>query len=212
MTPKERQNDPEQRERMTIGVDAVILPPPEITRLSISMSRQLRETSPVILNSKNYLPHITLAMGYVDNVPRTVKKMKRVFEEVGSFTAVVEDVFRSPQDFNGHYFWHLVIGKNPALQELHERLVEILPFVDKENPSEQMFYKQPDEEIVPAVFTYVSGFREKNSKEHFWPHITLGAGSEESLAKPKNLPKEFTVDKIHLCQLGNFCTCRKILS
>lgn len=67
------------------------------------------------------------------------------------------------------------------------------------------------ETVIEKVFEYTSEFKDKHSREKYWPHITLGAG-EKPPRLIRSLPMRFRADKIILCQLGNFCTCRKILA
>lgn len=192
----------------SVAVGVVILPPTEITNLAISLSEQLKTTSPITLNAYDYLPHITLAMGY-SNTNATREMVDKVFKHIGPFTIRIKNIFMSPQAFEERYFWHLIFHENKALQKLHEELVTKLPFTDIAQPSNELFFTEPNEQIVPTVFSYVQTFKTQHSYANYWPHITLGSGPQDALRKPYNMPSGFTVDEINICQLGNFCTCRK---
>lgn len=192
------------------AIDAVILPSAEVSKLAILLSHKLELTSPISLNPENYLPHISLVMGYISDISLCRKVMLQALKKVGSITITLESIFRSPKDFQGYYFYHLVAQKEKKLQQLHEYLVDNLPLIDVVNPKVKYYLPDADGIIVPAVFNYVAGFKKNASKNNYWPHITLGAGPENML-KDVKLPLKFTVNHIHLCQLGNFCTCRKIL-
>lgn len=69
-----------------------------------------------------------------------------------------------------------------------------------------MFVSPPE---VAEISTYwTRTYYEKRDKEGFDPHITLGAGQIDELATPI----DFMATRLVLCQLGTFCTCRKILA
>src|SRR3989304_9684767 len=193
----------ELEDRDIMAVDFVFLPPAEITQLAISLSEQLRESSPITLNATDYLPHITLAMGYLADPGEAKGVMAKAMLNLVPFTITLESISRSTKDFQGYYFYHLVAKGNDPLQKLHEYLVDNLPFIEVKKPKEKFFAPESNGEIVPAVFDYVGAFKTSYSKGNFWPHITLGAGPEARL-QTNELPLQFTVANINLCQLGNF--------
>lgn len=210
MSLSETMKKQEYEDRDIMAVDAVIIPPVEITGLAVSLSEQLRNTSPITLNTLDYLPHVTLAMGYLTDLEKAKRVMRKAISELAPLTITLESIFRSPKDFQGYYFYHLTARGDEFLQKLHEYLVDNLPFAEIQKPTTRFFLPESNGEIVDAVFDYVGAFRTRHSKGNFWPHITLGAGPEGRL-QTDQLPLQFTITNISLCQLGNFCTCRKIL-
>lgn len=201
-----------EKEQSIKAIDVAILLPEEISNLAIFLSRNL-EDSPFLLNTQDRLPHITLAQGYIDDL----RKAKWVMEEVASnfspFRLTIEGLgtaSQPAQEWGGYYFSYLGIKKDPELVKLHEEIVNALPLVHIENPSSGAFFAGTGEEIVEGALKYVSQFEELHSGENFWPHVTLG-GSLRPQILSTNLSVEFVCERIVLCQLGNFCTCRRVL-
>lgn len=200
----------EQKEKEIMAVDVVILPPQKIRKHAIFLSEQLRGSSPIVLNQQDYLPHISLSMNYIDDLIMTRGIIEQVATQVEPLVITVESLSRGVKPFEGHYFYGLSIKESEPLKKLHNSLVDVLPNVPVEKPDSTYFLPESNGRIVQAVYDYVGSFKTHHSKENYSPHITLGAGHEDAL-QTDNLPMSFYTDKIYLCQLGNFCTCRKIL-
>lgn len=197
------------KEKDILAVDAVINPPPEVADLANSLSRELRG-SPIFLNSVDYFPHITLAMGYIQDVHKTKEAMGQIAENTNPFKVVVDKIVRGTSPFAGYYFSGLEMRKDPQLTWLHTSILDLLPFETIDNPRDNFFVTNPQESIVTDVYNYIRNFKDKHSREHYWPHITLGAGDGTEVLTPA-LPVRFQANKISLYQLGNFCTCRRLL-
>jgi hypothetical protein len=71
--------------------------------------------------------------------------------------------------------------------------------------TEDMIYG--NEEVAASTLLWIKNYRKKSSFEFFFPHITIGYGQVENHFQPET----FAASKLALCQLGNHCTCRKIL-
>ncbi|HLD26551.1 MAG TPA: hypothetical protein VJB63_01165 [Patescibacteria group bacterium] len=201
----------ERKETEIMAVDVVILPPREVSQFAISLSEQLRESSPIVLNPNDYLPHISLSMGYIDSLITAQQVIQQTASRVEPLSITIENISRGTKPFESHYFYGLTIKKDVLLQKLHESLVDNNALVSVEKPETRFFLPESNGEIVQAVYNYVGAFNTHHSKANFNPHITLGAGPEGKLQTDQS-PIKFTVDTIYLCQLGNFCTCRKILA
>jgi hypothetical protein len=65
-----------------------------------------------------------------------------------------------------------------------------------------------NETVNKSTLLWIENFPAESVYEKFFPHITLGYGQTTL----ENLPIDFKVPKIALCQLGNHCTCRKVLA
>ena len=208
---KEKDLMKESKEKEIMAVDVVILLPQNIREHAIFLSEQLRGSSPIVLNQKDYLPHISLSMNYIDDVMTTRKIIEQVATQVEPLLITVESLSRGAKPFEGHYFYGLSIKESEPLKKLHNSLVDALPNVTVEKPNSTYFLPESDGKIVQAVYDYVGSFRTHHSKENYHPHITLGASPTDQL-KDDHLPLQFMADTMYLCQLGNFCTCRKILA
>ncbi len=208
---KEQNPMKEQKEKEIMAVDVVIITSQEVSQYAISLSEQLEKSSPIVLNQKDYLPHISLSMNYIDDVMTTKQIIEQVVSQVEPLLITVKSISRGVKPFEGHYFYGLSIEKNESLKKLHNSLVDTMPNVPVEKPVSKYFLPESNGAIVQAVYDYVGSFKTHHSKDNFHPHITLGAGPADQL-KADHLPLQFTVDTIYLCQLGNFCTCRKIIA
>ena len=203
-----QQVETKEREQGFKAVDVVILPPEEISNLAISLSEKLND-SPIVLNNKDLLPHITLAMGYIVDQEEVEKILAKIAASTQLFDVVIEKIERTTQPYEGYYFSHLVIKNERPIQQLHERLVDSLPFVTPTTFSQKAFVVEEDEEIIRSTLEYTARFKSASSHEKYWPHTTVGAGTND--LSVTNLPLTFRVDQITLCQMGNFNTCCKVL-
>jgi hypothetical protein len=70
-----------------------------------------------------------------------------------------------------------------------------------------MFYAEPGEAIRDSTMAYVKDFRERFGGAHFDPHVTLGFGESAS----RQEPFEFEANRLAICHVGNFNTCRRVL-
>lgn len=200
-------NNPEHEPDKIIAVDAVVIPSPTVKDVAISLSEKL-DGSPITLGSSDYVPHITLAMGYVTDLKEVERIIKQITSNTAPFEVIVDTVSTSQKPFEGHYFSHLGVKNDDTINILHRSLVQKLPFMTDASVSTANFVHDKDEKIVPAVFQYIASFTSSHSGGNYWPHITLGAGKGDLSMQ---LPLIFTADSIYLFQLGNFCTCRKQL-
>lgn len=200
--------------RKILAVDVVILPSKKVSNLAISLNQQLKD-SPFILNKSDFLPHITLVQGYINNLEKVKTAIAQVATKFSPFRVVIEKLGIGPktsEDWGEYYFYYLEAKRDLAIFDLHKMLVEVIPTPEVSNPTTVSFVAQPGEEIVKGARDCVAQFKLKYAGENYRPHITLGGELQpESEIIVPNLPIEFVADKIALCQLGNFCTCRKIL-
>lgn len=74
---KETMLVPEREKNKILAVDAVILPSAQVMDKAINLSTSLGE-SPITLGKRDYIPHITLAMGYINNLEKAEKAMKKI--------------------------------------------------------------------------------------------------------------------------------------
>lgn len=191
------------------AIDIVALPSPEISDLAISLNKQL-ENAPFNLGTDDYLPHITLAMGYVQDLDAAKQIIGKIADRFHPFSLAIDGVATQelPAVWEGEKFDNsLTILRNPTILELHKDLVESLPFLDVAG-SNNAFVADNGEEISKGAIDYVAQFK-NTASERFSPHITLGSGSN---ALMQSLNEQFDVAEIALCKVGNFCTARQVLS
>jgi len=187
----------------TIAIDIVLLPPEEIWEWAVDLSRDIREQNPesAILLDDTHLPHITLVQACVDNLDEVVKAIK---DSLANIRPLPLNVDCAMVDENGTAGLNIAITKE--LQQLHNDLMSSIEKFRGTVDSEA-FYLDNDQTVSRGTLDWVKNFTQHAGYEKYVPHITLG----EINSLPKVEPKKFIADRIAVCHLGNYCTCRKIL-
>lgn len=189
-----------------IAVDVVILPPENIMDISIELNRKFESLSR--LNKENNLPHITLAMGVIEEseIDFVKKKLEDIHKKVGKIDLELEEVYNTVKP-DGKKSYSLRIKKTKELVDLHLRIMKELSSIFTYEVNSDMFNK--DESIEPLAIEWVENYKENHKlPEDYHPHISLHCGEEVIF---KDIPIKFVGSKLALCHLGNKCTCRKIL-
>ena len=189
------------------AVDIVLLPDEKITVEVIKANEKLVEKfgKGIVLNAADCLPHISLAMGCIDesDIPdiemilRPIAKRHPLDElELVGIVVGTNAVGEKVSSFK--------LKKTDELQSLHEEIMQALEPFFKYKVTEDMIYGS---EIEPSTLFWIRDYRDKSSFSQFSPHITIGYGQTEA-----PLPFEkFTVSSLALSHLGNHCTCRDVL-
>lgn len=161
-----------------------------------------------IVLDKHCLPHISLCMGVVDD--REMPQVKKILEGIARDLLVFEltaegmEVYAIPgsKKVSG-----ITIGNTPALQKLHEAVMQSLRHLLSYEVDASMLYDPP--RIQAITLDWIKGYAAKHANPGlFHPHLTVGFGETDKFS----FPIDFTANTLALCQLGNYCTCRQILS
>ena len=191
------------------AVDVVLLPSEQMTDRAISANKELIEKfgKKIILNRQNCLPHISLAMGCIDDgdIPDITRLLTAVADRHPQGNLKVVGVGIETNSA-GEKISAFGIQKTRKLQLLHEEIMNRLGPYMSGDVSADMLY--PSGEITALTLLWIKHYREKAAFKHFLPHITIGYGEPDAVG----LPAEFTASELALCHLGNHCTCRKVLS
>ncbi len=215
-----------------LAVDVVLLPSEAMMDQAIALNRRLpgRSDQEMILNKKDCLPHISLAMGCIEGedvplIQTILEKIAQQFPEL-DLTATAVRAVTSPA---GRTVSSIEIERTARLQRLHEAVMSRLSphFSYTVNP--EMFFASlahkgahrgadgaadetpdvtPDVTIDKAAISWVENFPAQSIFTRFSPHITAGFWHSDYVLGPMLLRPASIV----LCQLGNFCTCRRILA
>ncbi|HWZ65976.1 MAG TPA: hypothetical protein VNX65_04275 [Patescibacteria group bacterium] len=196
---------------MKTAIDVVLLPSPEMTAKVIEINRELLKTAEhkIVLNPQNCLPHVTLCMGVIDTIdlPKAKEILKAIAQDYAAFELIVE-FMRADMIPTGEVVSGLRIKNTEILQKLHTTIMEALwPYLSYE-VDKQMLYNPP--EIEDVTFTWITGYAKKHDDPSlFSPHMTAGLGQTNMFVG--DFPIQFTASTLALGQLGNYCTCRKVL-
>ncbi|MHC4061203.1 MAG: 2'-5' RNA ligase family protein [Planctomycetota bacterium] len=190
------------------AVDIVLLPDGVMTDRAIEANQELVKTyaEKIVLNRENCLPHISLAMGCVDERDfDALEKVLRAIADENFLPQLRVTGIQSSSNWVGETVSVFEVEKVRELQLLHEEIMERLagflsPDVDKE-----MLYDPAD--VSESTLLWIKNYREESSFGNFFPHITIGYGEIEDIS----FPIQFEVSRLAMCHLGNHCTCREIL-
>jgi len=192
-----------------IAVDIVLLPSQEMTDAAIEANRELLKLRPdkIILDKQNCLPHISLAMGCIDEAD--IAEIEQILRQIAGRFAPGELSFigiHIGTTSTGEKVTVVGVEKTQKLQKLHEEVIRALrPYLGYDVTSDMVLCPPPVEE---STLLWIRNYPENSSYEKFLPHITIGYGQSGGLT----FPPRFTADKLALCHLGNHCTCRKVLA
>jgi len=191
-----------------IAVDVVLLPSDEMMDKAIRANVELvgKSGSEIVLSKDNCLPHISLAMGCIDE--RDIASIEKVLEQLAK-ESTLGDLkiagIHTSTNAKGEKTSLFEITKTKELQSLHEKVMKKLTPYFSYDVTDDMIY---DDEVEETTLLWIKNYPEQASFANFMPHITIGYGQVEN----GPFPIVFTVSRLALCHLGNHCTCRKILA
>jgi 2'-5' RNA ligase len=192
-----------------IAVDVVLLPSEEMADKTIEANRELQKqyTDKIVLDKENCLPHVSLAMGCIDE--RDIADIEKVLQTIAKQSSLGQlSVIGIHTGTNSatEQVSVLQIEKTEALQLLHEQVMQRLaPYFNYDVTADMLLSPPMASE---STLLWIKNYPEKSSFEKFFPHITIGYGEINNFS----FPIKFTASKLALCHLGNHCTCRRILA
>jgi 2'-5' RNA ligase len=182
-----------------IAISIALLPPDDIMDMAISINKNYPD-DPIQLNKENCLPHISLCLGVVEEeqLPEIRNIITEITQDISPLSLTISQI----RDYHSS----LELLPDEKLQQLHEGIITRLEPYLSYNASTDMFFTPPA--VVEKSLFRVQIYREKSSFASYYPHITLLAGTKLT---NQDIQKNFIASRIAICQLGNYCTCRKIL-
>jgi hypothetical protein len=191
------------------AVDVVLLPDEAMTDKAIEANAELVKKfgKKIVLNKKNCLPHISLAMGCIDEEDITsVEGILRSITKKCPLSDLTVSGVRSSGNAAGEKISAFEVEKTEELQLLHKTVIERLaPYLSCDVSSDMVC---ANDEVEESTLLWIRNYLEKSSFDKFFPHITIGYGE---LSNFLSFPIKFAASRLALCHLGNHCTCRKIL-
>ncbi len=184
-----------------------------MTAKAIKINAELLKTfdNKIILDAHKCLPHLSLCMGVVqdEDIPEVTSILSDIARESFPLKLTAESVQAATLSA-GNKISGLAIANTDDLQKLHNTVMQKLRSFLSYEAQAPMFYNPP--EVEDITLTWVKGYSSKHDNPTlFRPHITVGFG-ETDRADTFALPIDFTASTLALCQLGNYCTCRKVYS
>jgi hypothetical protein len=190
-----------------MAVDVVVLPDKDMTQKAIEASIviAMKGDRRIRLNRENCIPHISLAMGCIDD--GDIAKAARVVREraIGAGMTMLRVVgIDVSTNGAGDSVSVYRIQKTEELQRLHERLMDEMSAFFTDDVTAGAFAAG---KASPSSIDWVENYRAAASYENFYPHISLGYGE----LSERGFPMPFLPDKLALCHLADHCTCREVL-
>lgn len=193
-----------------IAVDIALLLPDTINEMCIAINCSDKARSFCDLSKADNYPHITLAMGVIDESVLEIiqDKFKQLATAASPLHLEITTVY-SQENPDGNSSCGFKIRDNDELLKLHLAMMEALtPYVTNE-ATQEMYKLDPDEKFAEVSKHWVENYWKNHMGEgKYKPHISLKCG----YAKQDDLPISFTVSRLAICHLGNFCSCRTILA
>jgi 2'-5' RNA ligase len=191
-----------------IAIDVVLLPSEEMMDKAISANKELleRNAAKIILDKEKCLPHISLAMGCIDE--QDIDEIETILKTIGQenpLGQLIATGIHTSTNKVGEKVSVFEIERTEELQSLHEEVMKRLVRYFSYDVRAEMVLSSSD--ISESTLDWIKNYPEKSSFEKFFPHITIGYGEIDDFL----FPIKFDVSKLALCHLGNHCTCRKIL-
>ncbi|PIR03912.1 MAG: hypothetical protein COV59_01860 [Candidatus Magasanikbacteria bacterium CG11_big_fil_rev_8_21_14_0_20_39_34] len=182
-------------------IDIVIIPPKEILDLCIEQNNVDFEKNlvPIKFSKNDFIPHLSLFMGVLSSLQEDMvkKEMKQITKTFSGLDLCIPRIENN---------W-IYLEKTDDLQTLQKNIAKnIEPHVTHDAQNSDFFVDE-NEVITPDCYPWVNNFFTDYSFDNFVPHITTWSKTPFSI----NLPLSFKAERIALCHVGKFNTCRKIL-
>lgn len=196
---------------MKLAIDIALLPPDHIMDLCIDVGKNCKQDIAVSLNKVDNLPHITLAMGVLDDTDFNIviEELKNIVNNIQPIDLTISKLYSIEVD-SGKFSYGFEIIKSPELVTLHTLVLDhFYQYLFKYKSSQDMFYIKDGEGFSNTSMRWVDTLYQTKYKniDKYYPHISLKCQDP----KYSDFPIKFTANRIALCHLGNHCTCRKIL-
>lgn len=192
-----------------IAIDVVLLLSENMTDKAIEINKELLKTheKKIILDKQKCLPHISLCMGVIEEekLPEIKKVLENIAKEFSNFNLTAKD-FEIEIIPTGKKLYSINIKNTESLQKLHETVMKRLWDYLSYDVEISMLFNPP--EIEEVTLHWIKNYHKHHENpSKFQPHITAGFGETDKF----KFPIKFKASKLAMCQLGNYCTCRKVM-
>jgi 2'-5' RNA ligase len=186
------------------ALDLALIPPIEVIERAISISAGL-ESSKIKLNKFNMIPHISLSMAAIDlnRSYKVLDKLEDLASKTKELKVTIQGNYQAEVLSKPVCGWAIV--HNDDLLELHEKAHKLLRAYHDDDFGLDAFAEA--DLVLPISKSIVEDYDLKYATSNYQAHLTLGFGQY-------NQQEEFSfmVNNMSLYQLGNFCTCNKLIS
>ena len=189
-----------------LALDVALLPPAACRPQLAAMNAALDPPPRGFRFDDTHLPHVTLAQQFVaaDRLDDVVRCLARVVRRAAPLR------LRSTGLSRGRTTSSLRLEPTAALSRLHAGVMDALLPLDA-GPGGESAFASHGEPPRAADLEWVTHFRDQTAYARFDPHITLGVGAPPD-APDAPAALDALADRVALCRLGRYCTCRRALA
>ncbi|MFC1663133.1 hypothetical protein ACFL04_03140 [Patescibacteria group bacterium] len=196
-----------------IAIDIVIIPPQEIYDWAVSINHELwNKWHEGYKFDETHLPHISLLMLFVDRDDLTsinglINKIADKYSPIPLIASLMSGEVKYGENESFEYT-ALSLQPRDLLLKLHRTLLNELRDYNKFDGTDDSFFRNSNEKIREGSVNYTKEFLINHSDKNYDPHITIFAGK----GTDKKEKKDFIADRLTICHLGDYNSCRKILA
>lgn len=186
-----------------LALDVALLPPAACRPRLAALNAALDAPPHGFRFDDTHLPHVTLAQQFVaaDRLGDLARRLADLVRAAAPLR------LRSAGLSRGRTTSSLRLAPTAALARLHAGVMDaLLPF--DAGPGDASAFLSNGEPPRAADLEWVTRFREQAAHADFDPHITLGVGVAPGAAAALDI----VADRVALCHLGRYCTCRRVLA
>lgn len=192
-----------------LAVDVVLLPDEALFAKIVAINRRWLGQRPqhIILDPVKSLPHVSLAMGCVEE--EAVPAISRLLDGVAAGRRPVALMVRGLHvrtNAAGDDVWSLDLEPTLELRGLHDQVMDLIGPHFTHDVTASMFVEPSA--VTGRTMEWVKTYPITASGDRFWPHITLGMGR---LPPDLVYPAGGLAPRLALCHLGPHCTCRRLV-
>lgn len=187
-----------------LAVDVAVLLPDPLLESVLRLNAELLPPPDGFRFDATHLPHVTLAQLFVAE-----GQLPDVIHEAAAVTRDCAPLRLAPAGLShGRTASTVRLEPTDVLIRLHARLMDGLRRFESAQGDATAFLDAGGPPARDADVEWVRRFRTHAAYDRFDPHVTLGVGE---LPEPGPLPA-VDATRVALCQLGRFCTCRRMLA
>lgn len=190
-----------------IEIDIALLLPERMNRICREINKQVSADAQSDLSKTDNYPHITLAMGVVEetSLPKIIAKVQNVSRNAHTIPITVLGA-ETKKIRTGKTSYEFQVQKSSHLLDLHAVMMRSLsPFLC-DDATDALFHIDEDETLHEVTAYWVENYaRHHSNPKTYDPHISLKCANGDYTG----FPLHFSVSQIAVCRLGNYCTCRK---
>ena len=196
-----------------IAIGIVLLPTEEIMDLCIAINKEAfkHRKGRFLMSKKDFVPHISLTLGCIDEekLPEIIKKIELISQNQKPLELKLEGICLYQRDDGKRGTMKINISKE--LKNLHKNILDAVSDKLMRCDSADVLIEGNITGISATSKNILNNYKESHAYDKYNPHITLCSYDSDQFSKEIDFPIKFTASKIALFQIGDGCTCRRLI-